>query len=81
MLRIGSLKILAIPFEAMAETGLALREELGPDTFVLGFSNGLVSYLPTPEISAEGGMEAKLGYKAYLVPAEVPGTWEPAIFF
>ena len=79
VLRIGSLKILAIPFEAMAETGLALREELGPDTFVLGFSNGLVSYLPTPEISAEGGMEAKLGYKAYLVPAEVPGTWEPAI--
>jgi hypothetical protein len=78
-LRIGGLKILAIPFEAMAETGLALREALGPDTFVLGFSNGIVSYLPTPEISAEGGMEAKLGYKAYLVPSEVPGTWEPAI--
>jgi len=78
-LRIGGLKILAIPFEAMAETGIALREALGPDTFVLGFSNGIVSYLPTPEISAEGGMEAKLGYKAYLVPSEVPGTWEPAI--
>ena len=79
VMRIGGLKILAIPFEAMAETGLALREELGPDTFVLGFSNGIVSYLPTPEISAEGGMEAKLGYKAYLVPSEVPGTWQTAI--
>ncbi len=78
-LRIGSLKILAIPFEAMAETGIALRNALGPDTFVLGFSNGIVSYLPTPEISSEGGMEAKLGYKAYLVPSEVPGTWEPVI--
>ena len=63
----------------MAETGLALREALGPDTFVLGFSNGIVSYLPTTEISEEGGMEAKLGYKAYLLPSEVPGTWEPAI--
>jgi hypothetical protein len=27
-LRIGGLKILAIPFEAMAETGIAIRETL-----------------------------------------------------
>jgi len=47
----------------MSETGLVLREALGQNTFVLGFSNGLVSYLPTPEVSREGGMEAKLGYK------------------
>jgi neutral ceramidase len=78
-LSIGPLLFCAIPFEAMAETGLALVEALGPDTFVLGFSNGLVSYLPTPEVSREGGMEARLGYKGYLVPAEVPGDWEPRI--
>jgi neutral ceramidase len=78
-LSIGPLLFCAIPFEAMAETGLALVAALGPDTFVLGFSNGLVSYLPTPEVSREGGMEARLGYKAYLVPSEVPGDWEPRI--
>ncbi|MFZ4483603.1 MAG: neutral/alkaline non-lysosomal ceramidase N-terminal domain-containing protein [Chthoniobacterales bacterium] len=78
-LAIGPLVFCAIPFEAMAETGLALVAALGPDTFVLGFSNGLVSYLPTPEVSREGGMEARLGYKAYLVPSEIPGDWEPRI--
>jgi hypothetical protein len=76
---IGPLQILSIPFEVMSETGTALREQFGPDTFVLGFTNGIVSYLPTPEVSREGGMEARLGYKAYLIPAEVPGDWEPAI--
>jgi neutral ceramidase len=78
-LRIGPLRVCAIPFETMAETGLTLRQALGEHSFVLGFSNGLVSYLPTPEVSREGGMEARLGYKAYLVPAEVPGSWEPRI--
>lgn len=79
-IRIDGLIIVALPFEAMMETGLDLREALGGgDTFVLGYSNGIVSYLPTPNISAEGGMEAKLGYKSYLLPSEVPGDWEPKI--
>lgn len=79
VIRIGSFSVVAIPFEPMAETGLALRDQLGENTFVLGYSNGVVSYLPTPQISAEGGMEARLGYRNYLLPAEVPGSWEPQI--
>jgi len=79
ILTVGDFKILGIPFEVMAETGIALREEFGPDTFVLGYSNGIVSYLPTPLIAEEGGMEARLGYKSYLIPSEVPGSWEPLI--
>lgn len=78
-LQIGELRIVALPFETMAETGLDLRASLGDDTFVLGYSNGMVSYLPTPRISAEGGMEAKSAYQAYLLPSELPGHWEPQI--
>lgn len=78
-IRIGDVRIVALPFEVMSETGLTLRSALGADTFVLGYSNGIVTYLPTPEISAEGGMESKLGYKAYYLPAEIPGDWEPRI--
>ena len=76
---LGDINLVALPFEPMAETGLALRETLGEHTFVLGYSNGMVSYLPTPQTSDEGGMEARLGYKNYQVPAEVPGSWEPQI--
>ena len=75
----GGIRIVALPFEAMAETGIALRDKIGRNTFVLGYSNGMISYLPTPKISREGGMEADSAYKAYLLPAEVPGDWEPII--
>jgi len=50
-----------------------------PTSFSSRFSNRIVSYLPTPGIGSEGGMEAKLAYKAYLLPAELPGDWEPQI--
>jgi len=58
-LRIGSWTLVGLPFEPMSETGERLRA-LSPDggAWVLGYSNGLVSYLPTVEVSAEGGMEA-----------------------
>jgi hypothetical protein len=79
-LRIGAWTLVGLPFEPMSETGERLRA-LSPDgqAWVLGYSNGLVSYMPTLEVSAEGGMEARLGYKAYLLPAEVPGEWEPRV--
>jgi hypothetical protein len=80
VIRIGELAFVSMPFETMSETGLALRAESPySHTFVLGYSNGMVSYLPTPQMSDEGGMEAKLGYQNYLLPSELPGDWEPQI--
>ncbi|HVF09251.1 MAG TPA: neutral/alkaline non-lysosomal ceramidase N-terminal domain-containing protein [Abditibacteriaceae bacterium] len=80
VIQLGELAFVALPFEVMAETGLELRAAVPQrNTFVLGYSNGLVSYLPTPQVSRDGGMEAKLGYKNYLLPSELPGAWEPQI--
>jgi len=80
VIEIGDLAFVALPMELMSETGFALRAALPKrELFVLGYSNGMISYLPTPEVSREGGMESKLAYKAYFVPAEIPGDWEPVI--
>ena len=80
VIALGELKIVSIPFEPMMETGLSLRKSLGGgDVFVLGYTNGSVAYLPTPKISAEGGMEARLGYKGYSLESEIPGDWKPKI--
>lgn len=80
VLRVGPLTVVGLPFEAMAETGNELRAASpAADTWVLGFCNGVVSYLPTLAISAEGGMEARLGYKSYLLQSEIPGDWEPRV--
>jgi hypothetical protein len=70
----------AVPMELLSQTGITLRADSPRrDTFVLGYSNGMISYLPTRQASREGGMESKLAYKAYLVPSEIPGDWEPII--
>ena len=79
VIQLDDLTIVTMPFEPMAQTGIALREVLGPNTFVIGYCNGMVSYLPTPEVSAEGGMEARLAYKMLMIPSELPGTWEPQV--
>jgi hypothetical protein len=80
VVQIGPLTLIALPFEPMSETGTRLTAAIDPDgAMVLGYSNGIVSYLPTPEVSAAGGMEARLGYKNYLLPAELPGDWEPTV--
>jgi hypothetical protein len=80
VIEIGGIVFVALPMELMSETGLALRAASpNRELFVLGYSNGMISYLPTPEVSREGGMESKLAYKAYLVPSEIPGDWEPVI--
>jgi neutral ceramidase len=77
---LGDMAVIGLPFEPMAETGLAIRADSPyPNTFVLGYSNGVITYLPTPEVSRAGGMEARLGYKNYLLPSAIPGDWEPQI--
>jgi hypothetical protein len=80
VIELGDLAIVAVPMELMTETGISLRSASPKcETFVLGYSNGSISYLPTQQISREGGMESKLAYKNYLVPSEIPGDWEPKI--
>jgi neutral ceramidase len=77
---IGDIAFVGIPMEVLSQTGISLRAASPVrDTFMLGYCNGMISYLPTPEASRAGGMESKLAYKSYFVPSEIPGDWEPVI--
>ena len=80
VIEIGDIAFVTTPMEVMCDTGMALRAASPKaETFVLGYTNGMISYLPTPQVSKEGGMEARLAYKSYFIPAEIPGDWEPVI--
>ena len=41
------------------------RAETGPRTYVVGYANGDIGYLPPQEIYAEGGYEVDMAYKFY----------------
>ena len=60
-MRIGDLKLLAYPGEAITELSIRLRETLDAPVAVLGYSNDHLGYITTQKIFEEGGYEAGMG--------------------
>ncbi len=79
-LRIDDLALAAVNGEPFAELGLEVkRRSAVPNTFLLGYSNGCLGYLPTPEAFEEGGMEVVESYRNYLLPTGFTREWGPAV--
>lgn len=71
--RIGDLRIITVPCEMFAETGLALKQEagLGP-LFIIELANGYRGYLPTPRQHEWGGYETWPARSSYLEVQAAP---------
>jgi neutral ceramidase len=65
VLKIGDLRICAIPAEVFVEIGLELKARR-PNLFAISLANGYNGYLPTPEQHALGGYETWRARSAYL---------------
>ncbi len=79
-LRINDIGIVAVNGEPFAELSLEVKR-CSPlaCTFFLGYSNGCLGYLPTPQAFAEGGMEVEESVRNYLLPAAFTPEWGPAV--
>ncbi|HNS32768.1 MAG TPA: neutral/alkaline non-lysosomal ceramidase N-terminal domain-containing protein [bacterium] len=71
IIKIGGVKIVGIPGEAVAETGLKIKKMLGT-AFTVGVSNGYLSYMPSAGVLEEGGYEASLFFYQ-----DYPGPFAP----
>ena len=74
MITIGKLvQLVAIPAEPVSELTVKLRatnpEAMG--TFILGYTNGLLGYLPTDTMINEGGYEPQDSSFFYLLPSQL----------
>jgi hypothetical protein len=79
-LRVNDVGLVAVNGEPFAELGLEVKRRSPlPNTFFLGYSNGCLGYLPTPEAFAEGGMEVEESVLNYLLPAAFTPEWGPAV--
>jgi len=78
-LRVNDLVLVGIAAEVFFETGLEIRggSEL-PDTFVLGYTNGAVGYLPRADDYPEGGWRLD---GSYALPDLIPQAWELPVAF
>jgi hypothetical protein len=73
VLRIDDVAFVGMNVESFFETGLEIRQRSPfPETFVLGYSNGLVSYLPRAEDHPHGGWKLD---EDYAVPDMIPQAW------
>jgi hypothetical protein len=73
VLRIDDVAFVGINMEAFFETGLEIRGRSPfPETFVLGYSNGLASYLPRAEDHPPDGWRLD---EDYAVPDMIPQAW------
>ena len=79
-LRINDIGIVAVNGEPFAELGLEVKRRSPlAHTMFLGYSNGCLGYLPTPEAFAEGGMDVIESVRNYMLPSGLTPEWGPAI--
>ncbi|MGM0540664.1 MAG: GSCFA domain-containing protein, partial [Thermodesulfobacteriota bacterium] len=73
--------LISLPGEPVAELARNILDLHGwPEAFFfLGYTNGLVGYLPTDKILEEGGYEAEMSHLAYLLPAPLASKTESNI--
>jgi hypothetical protein len=76
-LRLGeTLTLIALGGEVTVDYALQLKQRLGPaTTWVVAYSNDVMSYIPTAKILEEGGYEAERSQAYY----GMPGKWRPTI--
>lgn len=62
VMRLGDAVLVAIPGELFAELGLEIkRRSTAPYTFIVGYANGWIGYIPTQKAWRQGGYEIELG--------------------
>ncbi len=65
-LRLGDIAIVGIPGEVFVEIGLGIKKGSPFEhTFVAGYTNGCIGYMPTKEAFQEGGYETHSAYRLY----------------
>jgi neutral ceramidase len=73
--QLGDQVLMALGGELVVEYAIRLKQIFGLNTFVLGYSNDVMSYIPSEEILKEGGYEGETSQRAYGMHT----TWAPGL--
>lgn len=67
--RLGDQTIVALGGEIVIDYTVFIKQLLGRETFVMGYSNDLMSYVPSLRVLKEGGYEGREAQVYYLMPS------------
>jgi hypothetical protein len=71
----GGLPIISLGGELVVEYAIGLKKLYGYDTFVMGYCNDVMAYIPSVTILNEGGYEGDTSQQVYGLPSK----WKPEI--
>ena len=78
--KLGSQLIFALGGEPTIEYAIRLKQLFGQDSFVMGYSNDVMAYIPSVTILKEGGYEGYTSQIAFGLPSRWRLTIEEQIF-
>ena len=73
--KLGEQTIIALGGEVVIDYAIRLKRIFGQNTFVMGYCNDVMAYIPSVRILREGGYEGAGGQIVY----ELPGAWQADI--
>jgi hypothetical protein len=73
--RVGEQTVIVLGGEVVVDYALALRKLLGNNIILIGYSNDVMTYIPSERVLKEGGYEGKTSMWVY----GHRGSWEPGI--
>lgn len=72
----GTFTWVALGGEVVVDYSLRLKKELGQDTtWVTGYANDVMAYIPSERVLKEGGYEGALSMEVY----QQPSSWKPGL--
>jgi hypothetical protein len=73
--RLGDLTLVALGGEVVVDYALRLKKELGSSTWIAGYTNDVMAYIPSLRVLEEGGYEGG----GAMVYYGLPSPWAPAV--
>jgi hypothetical protein len=73
--KLGDQPIMSFGGELVVEYALEMKKIFGPETFIIGYANEDMAYIPSETILQEGGYEGESSMRVY----GLPGKWETGI--
>ena len=73
--KVGNQLIISLGGEPVIDYAVQIKNIYGSGTFVFGYSNDVMAYIPSARVLAEGGYEGATSQMAVGLPA----TWKPVI--
>ncbi len=74
---IGGYPVIALGGEVVVDYAIAVKQKIHPNAMVLGYSNDLMSYIPSARVIREGGYEGDTSQLEYKMPAKWKEEIEP----